>query len=126
MAWLYAAMGKRLGGKAGFAAVFHVLSYGAVPRVATLMMWLPIALLVGRVTFVAVPPAGTDTFVVVLLRAATIGSLVAFAWGCLLEVMGLSEVFDLKLAKAFALWIFGLLIYLALALLAVNLTGGIK
>jgi hypothetical protein len=125
-AFVYNAIGTRLGGKAGFAPVFHVLSYGAVPRVAALLLWAAIALIVGDAAFLDVPPAGTDTFVVVLLRAEAIAASLAFLWAALLQVMGLSEIFNFKLLKAFGLFVSGQLIAALFALLALNLTGAPK
>ena len=120
-AFLYSRLGSRVGGKAGFVPVLHVLTYGAVPRAAVLILWASIALVVGDPAFVAVPPAGTDAFVAVLLRAERIAEFLAFVWAYLLQVMGLSEVFDFKLSKAFGLWVSGQLLVGILWLLVLNL-----
>ncbi|HEY2684583.1 MAG TPA: YIP1 family protein [Steroidobacteraceae bacterium] len=122
-AFVYNKIGTRLGAKSGFTPVFHVLSYGAVPWVAAFLLWAGIALVVGDAAFVSVPPAGTDSFVVVLLRAETIAMVLLFLWASLVQIMGLSEVFDFKLRKAFGVWASGQLIALLFVLLALNLAG---
>ena len=122
-AFVYNRFGTRMGGKASFAAVFHVLSFGAVPRVAALILWAGIALVVGKPAFLGTPPAGTDAFVAILMRAEIIAVWLSIAWATLLQVMGLSEVFNFKLAKAFGLWLLGQLLALLIWSIAVSLSG---
>ena len=125
-AYVYNRFATRLGGKGTFTSVFHVLSFGSVPRVAALLLWVGIALVVGSPALVGEPPPGTDRFVAGLLRAELIAVWLSIGWSTLLQVMGLSEVFDFKLAKAFGLWVAGQLIALLIWSLALSLLATTK
>jgi Yip1 domain len=120
--YLFAAIYGRLGARAGGTSVrnqvFHVLAYGGIPVVASLIMWGFMALLIGESAIVAAPGSGApdvDGFVALLLRVQFAAYMLLWFWSIVLQVMGFSEIWGLATGKTFGVWVLGQLV----ALLAV-------
>lgn len=118
----------RLGARAGRAGVrnqtFHVLAYGGVPVVASLVGWVLAALLAGGATFEDTSRPEVETFIALLVRIQFLTYMVLAAWSVVIQVMGLSEVLGLTTRKAFGLWALGQLIgFLALLFLMILVTA---
>lgn len=100
--------------------VIHVLAYGSVPVVASLVVWVLAALLAGEVTFEQVPHAEVEGFVALLLHAQFLSYLLLQVWGVVIQVMGLSEIQGATTRKAFGIWVLGQIIgFLALLFLMI-------
>lgn len=124
MTAVYTRLGRRAGGVATRNQVFHVLAYSGVPMVLSLGIWLIAALLAGEATFIEVPRADLETFVVLLLRVQFMSHVLLIGWSLLLQVMGFSEVERLGLRRAFGLWIVGqLLVMLVILFLWILIIG---
>ena len=112
--FLFAAIYRRLGARAGGAAsrsqVVHVLAYGGLPVAASLAIWLMSSLLAGEATFVETPRADLEGFVVFLLRAQFAAYIALWLWSILLQVMGFSEIQGITVRKAVWVWVFGQLV----------------
>jgi hypothetical protein len=128
MAAVYTRLGRRAGGVATRAQVFHVLAYSGVPMVVSLGIWVLTALIVGEATFVETPHPAVEPFVALLLQVQFIAHAILIAWSFLLQVMGFSEVERLATRRAFGIWFLGQLLValamLVLAVLIVSLGGG--
>ncbi len=107
MGAVYTRLGSRSGKAAGRNRVFHVLAYGGVPLAASLVVWLFTALLAGEATFEQVPHPDVEGFVALLLRMQFIAYVLLTLWSVVIQVMGLSEIKELTLRKAFGLWVLG-------------------
>jgi hypothetical protein len=119
---IYARLGRRAGTPSNRNQVFHVLAYGGMPMVASLVVWLLTALLAGEATFEQVPKPEVEGFVALLLHAQFIAYVLLTLWSVLLQVMGLSEIQGLATRKALGLWILGQIIgFLALLFLVILL-----
>ena len=122
MAVIYRRLGARAGGKSTTSQVVHVLTYGGVPMVASLAMWVLTALLAGEAAFVETPRADTEGFLVLLLHVQFISYVLLLIWSIVLQVMGFSEIQGLATRKAFGIWVLGQIIgflaslFLALAI----------
>jgi hypothetical protein len=112
--FLMGAIYSRLGTEAGKARsrdrVIHVLAYGSVPMVASLVIWVFTALLAGEATFEQVPHADVEGFVALLLHAQFFSYLLLQVWGIIIQVMGLSEIRGVSVPKALVLWVLGQII----------------
>ncbi len=114
----------RLGARAGKASmrqqVMHVLAYGGVPMVASLVIWVFTALLAGEAAFEAVLRPDLEGFVELILHAQFFAYVLLTAWGVVLQVMGLSEILGVAVRKALGLWVLGQLVgFLALLFLMI-------
>jgi hypothetical protein len=129
MAVIYRRLGTRAGGKSTLNQVVHVLTYGSVPMVASLALWVLTALLAGEATFVETPRADLEGFLVLLLHVQFIAYVLLLVWSVVLQVMGFSEIQGLATRKAFGVWllgqIIGFLASLFLALVVAALFPGI-
>jgi hypothetical protein len=126
---IYGRLGRRAGGKSARNQVFHVLAYGGIPLVASLLLWIFTALLVGEVAVVERPGVAIDGFVGFVLRVQFAAHILLLLWSVVLQVMGFSEVLGLPTRKAFGVWVLGqllaLLLTLFLSLLIVILFPGL-
>jgi hypothetical protein len=113
---IYGRLGARMGGNSTRNQVFHVLAYGGLPVVATLLLWGLTFLLVGDAAFAAAPGADVDGFVWIILRAQFVASLLLLFWSVVLQIMGFSEILGLAVRKAIGLWLLGQLLYILAAL----------
>jgi hypothetical protein len=113
---IYGRLGKRAGGKSARNQVFHVLAYGGIPVVASLVLWAFTALLVGEAAIVERPGVEIDGFVAFVLRAQFTSYMLLWLWSVVLQVMGFSEVMGLATRKAFGVWVLGQLLGLLLTL----------
>ena len=119
---LYSRLGKRAGGASTRSQVFHVLAYGGVPIVASLLLWALTAVLVGDAAFTDAPGADADGFVVLLLHVQFAAYVLLLLWSVILQVMGFSEIQGLVTRKAFVIWVLGQLIaFLAVIFLSLVL-----
>jgi hypothetical protein len=103
-------LGARIGGHSTRNQVFHVLAYGGLPVVATLLLWALTFLLVGDAAFVAAPGSDVDGFVLIILRVQFAVSLLLLFWSVVLQIMGFSEILGLPVRKAIGLWLVGQLL----------------
>ncbi len=110
MAEIYARVGRRAGGAATATQLFHVFAYGGVPVVASLAIWLIVALLAGPPTFMDTPGKDVAPFLVLLLRMQFIAHCALALWSSLLQIMGLSEMEAMRLLRTFGVWLLGQLI----------------
>ena len=110
MAIIYRRLGARAGGKSTTSQVIHVLSYGSVPMVASLAIWVLTALLAGEDTFLEAPRPDTEGFLVLLLHVQFISYVLLLVWSIVLQVMGFSEIQGLATRKAFGVWVVGQII----------------
>jgi hypothetical protein len=125
MTAVYARLAVRLGGSAPRAQVFHVLAYGGVPMLVSLAAWLGVAFVVGRSTFLEKPDAGLDAFLYLLLDLQWIAHLALLGWSALLQVMGLSEIENTTVPRAFGLWIIGRLLVALIAIVLLVILNGL-
>jgi Yip1-like protein len=129
MAVIYRRLGARAGGKSTLNQVVHVLTYGQIPMVASLALWVLTALLAGEATFVETPRADLEGFLVLLLHVQFIAYVLLLVWSVVLQVMGFSEIQGLATRKAFGVWllgqIIGFLVSLFLALVVAALFPGV-
>jgi hypothetical protein len=120
MGAIYARLGSRAGKTSARNQVIHVLAYGGVPMVASLIVWLFTALLTGEATFEQVPHPDVEGFVAILLRVQFYTYVLLTIWSVVIQVMGLSEIQGLATRKAFGLWVLGQVIgFLALLFLMI-------
>jgi hypothetical protein len=113
---IYGRLGARAGGKFPRNQVFHVLAYGGIPVAASLILWMFTALVVGETAIVDKPGVELDWFVGLVLRAQFVAYLLLLFWSVVLQVMGFSEISGLSTRRAFAVWVFGQLLWLLAAL----------
>ena len=113
---IYGRLGVRAGGTFARNQVFHVLAYGGIPVAASLILWIFTALLVGEAAIVDKPAVELDWFVALVLRAQFVAYLLLLLWSVVLQVMGFSEILALSTRRAFAVWVFGQLLWLLAAL----------
>ncbi len=121
MSAIYSRLGSRAGSKPTRKSVIHVLAYGGVPLVASLLVWTVTALLTGEATFVETIPPDVEVFVALLLRAQFFVYVLLQLWSIVIQVMGLSEVQGLATRKAFGVWVLGQVIGFLAALFVVIL-----
>jgi Yip1 domain len=107
MGAIYARLGSRAGKTSARNQVIHVLAYGGVPMVASLVIWVFTALLIGEATFEQVPHPDIEGFVALLLRVQFFAYVLLTIWGVVIQVMGLSEIQGLATRKALGLWVLG-------------------
>lgn len=107
---IYGRLGARLGGQSKRSEVFHVLAYGGLPVVATLLVWTLTYLLVGDAAFAAAPAMDVDGFVWLIVRLQFAASLLLLFWSVVLQVMGFSEILGLPVRKAVGMWVLGQLL----------------
>jgi hypothetical protein len=135
MAVIYRRLGARAGGTGSKAAlstthqVIHVLAYGSVPMVASVAIWVLIALLAGEAAFVETPRTDVEGFLVLLLHMQFVAYVLLLIWSIVLQVMGFSEILGLATRKACGVWllgqIVGFLASLFLALVVETLFPGV-
>jgi hypothetical protein len=124
LAEIYVRLGASAGGRSTRPPVIHVLTYGGTPIVASLGVWLLIALLAGPATFMKAAPADAEGFLVVLLNLPIAAFSVLSLWSAVLQVMGFSEIQQFGNRKAFLLWLLGQLLAFIASLLLRKLIGG--
>ncbi len=107
---IYGRLGARIGGNSTRNQVFHVLAYGGLPVVATLLLWGLALLLVGDAVLGQAPGADVDGFVLIILRVQFAANLLLLFWSVVLQVMGFSEILGLPVRKAIGLWVLGQLV----------------
>ncbi len=122
-AWIYTWLGRQAGGVAKRAQVMHVLSYGSVPLMATLAVWCLAALVMGRQAFMEHPTGETDLFVVLLMGVQTLAYVVPALWSVVLQIMGLSEVHQVRFRGALGTWLLGQAVLTLLALVFLLAVG---
>jgi hypothetical protein len=120
MGLIYGRLGTRAGGKSSNAQVIHVLAYGGVPMLASLMIWVLTALLAGEAAFMEKPRTDLEAFLVLLLHVQFAAYVLLLIWSVVLQVMGFSEIQGLTTRKSFGVWLLGQIIgFLAFLFLAV-------
>lgn len=120
MGAIYVRLGSRAGRKPARNQMIHVLAYGGVPMVASLIVWVVTALLTGEATFEQVPRPDVESFVALLLHIQFSAYLLLAVWSVVIQVMGLSEIQGLATRKALGIWVLGQLIgFLALLFLVI-------
>jgi len=120
MGAIYTRLGSRAGKTSNRNQVIHVLAYGSVPMVASLVAWVFTALLAGEATFEQTPHPDTEGFIALLLNAQFVAYVFLTAWSVVIQVMGLSEIQAVAIRKAFAVWVLGQIIgFLALLFLMI-------
>lgn len=120
LAAIYVRLANRTGTGPTRPQVFHVLAYGGVPIVASLAIWLIVALLVGEAAFVNTPRPDVEGFAALLLQVQFIAQALLFCWSLLLQVMGFSEIQGLTTGRAFLVWLLGQILGgLAMTLIAI-------
>jgi Yip1 domain len=124
MCAIYRQIGRRAGGAASNAQIFHVLAYGGTPLVVLLGVWVGAALILGPATFVKQPPPNPDWLAGLVRPLLSVAHWALIGWSPLLQIMGFSEVQGLLVRRAFGIWIMGqLLVLLAMMILAAMLYG---
>jgi hypothetical protein len=124
MCAIYRRLGRVVGGTAERHQVFHVLSYGGVPLVASLALWLATAGIAGPAAFVQQLPAAAEPLASLFLAVQPAMHLALIGWSLLLQVMGFAEVEGLALRRAVGVWIGGqLLVLIAVLVLGVAVFG---
>lgn len=120
MSAVYARLGAREGRKSTRTPVIHVLAYGGVPMVASLIVWLFTALLAGEATFEPTLRPDAEGFIALLVHAQFYAYALLTLWSVVIQVMGLSEMQEVATRKAFGLWVVGQVIgFLAVLFLTV-------
>jgi hypothetical protein len=120
MGAIYSRLGARAGGASARTQVIHVLAYGGVPMVASLVVWIFTALLAGEATFEQVQRADLEGFIALLLHVQFFVYVLLTLWSVVIQVMGLSEIQGLTTRKALALWVLGQVVgFLALLFLVI-------
>jgi hypothetical protein len=104
---IYGKLGARAGGQSQRSPMFHVLAYGGLPVVATLLVWTVTFLIVGDAAFAAAPAMDIDGFVWLIVRLQFAVSLLLLFWSVVLQIMGFSEILGVPVRKAFGLWFLG-------------------
>jgi hypothetical protein len=104
---IYRRLGVRAGGKSARNQVIHVLAYGGIPVVASLILRAFTALFVGEPAIVDTPGAELDGFVGFILSAQVAAYVLLLLWSVVLQVMGLSEMLGLATGRTFAVWLLG-------------------
>jgi hypothetical protein len=123
-AGLYAWLGRHTGGAATRTQLIHVLAYGSVPLAALLGVWSVAALILGTQAFVDKPIGDADLFVTLLMGAQTTAYVLLALWSTVLQVMGLSEMQQVRTGGALGTWLLGqFVVALALAVVALLLVG---
>ena len=123
-AWLYAWLGRHTGGVAGKSQIIHVLTYGSVPVAALLVIWCLAALILGNQAFVDHPIGEPDLFVTLLMGLQTAAYVLLALWSTILQVMGLSEMHQVRTGAAFGTWLLGqFVVALGLAVIVLLLVG---
>jgi hypothetical protein len=124
MTAIYGQIGRRAGGNATRAQIFHVLAYGGVPLVALLGIWAISALVLGPIAFVKQTPANLDWFPSLVLSFRSVAHWALIGWSLLIQIMGLSEVQGLAVRRSFGIWVIGqFLVLVAVMILAAALYG---
>lgn len=124
MGAIYTRLGARAGRPGARNQTFHVLAYGGVPVVASLIGWVLAALVAGGATFEDTPRPEVETFIALLVRIQFLTYMLLAAWSVVIQVMGLSEIQGLTTRKAFGMWALGQLIgFLALLFLMILVTS---
>jgi hypothetical protein len=113
---IYGRLGARAGSTSKRHQVFHVLAYGGLPVVATLVLWAVTFLLVGDAAFAGSPASDVDGFVWFIVRLQFAASLLLLFWSVVLQIMGFSEILGLPVRKAIGLWLLGQMLGILAAL----------
>ena len=90
--------------------VFHVLTYGGIPVIATLALWAVAAAFIGDAAIGSARDAHPDGFESVVLTMQSCGYTFLVLWSVVLQVMGFSEIQGVATGKAFGTWVAGQLI----------------
>ncbi len=110
MGAIYSRLGSQVGRVSARSQVIHVLAYGSVPVVASLVGWVFAAVLAGGVTFEQEPRPEVEGFLALLVHVQFFAYVLLQLWGVVIQVMGLSEIQNVTARRAFALWVLGQLI----------------
>ena len=110
MGAIYSRLGSQVGRVSARSQVIHVLAYGSVPVVASLVPWVFAALLAGEVTFEQEPRPEVEGFLALLVHLQFFSYVLLQLWGVVIQVMGLSEIQNVTARRAFALWVLGQII----------------
>ena len=116
MAVIYRRLGKRAGGPSTIPQVVHVLAYGTLPLVASLVLWAVTALLTGQPLFAGTSRPDAEGFGMLLMYLQFGAFVLLLIWSVVLQVMGLSEIQGLAMRKAFGVWALGQLIGILVSL----------
>jgi hypothetical protein len=125
MGAIYTRLASRAGKVSARNQVIHVLAYGEVPVVASLLIWALTALLTGAVAFEQDPRTEVEGFVALLLHAQFFSYVLLMVWSVVIQVMGLSEIQGLSIRKAFGLWVLGQLVGFLALLFLMNLIAAL-
>jgi Yip1 domain len=124
MTAIYGQIGRRAGGSATRAQIFHVLAYGGVPLVVLLGLWAITAVVLGSTAFVKQAPANLDLFPGLLFHLQSVAHWTLIGWSLLIQIMGFSEIQGFIVRRAFGIWVIGqLLVLVAVMMLALAIYG---
>jgi hypothetical protein len=107
---IYVRLGARAGGNSSRDALFHVLTYGAMPLIAALGVRAVGILLIGDSVFVAAPKQELEGFQAIVLLLQLLASVFLCLWSVTLQVMGFSELQGVAMRTAFGIWVLGQLL----------------
>jgi hypothetical protein len=116
MAVIYRSLGARAGGQSTIPQVVHVLAYGSLPLVASLVLWVLTALLTGQPLFAESSRADAEGFGMLLMYLQFAVFVLLLIWSIVLQVMGFSEIQGLAMRKAFGVWLLGQLVGILVSL----------
>lgn len=120
--WLYTWLGRQAGGTARQPQVMHVLAYSGAPLLITLAVTCLAIPILGIEAFV-VRPKDPELFVILLGTLQGAAFLIPALWSVILQVMGLSEVHQVRFRGALGTWLLGQVLLAALSLLYLLATG---
>jgi hypothetical protein len=107
MGAIYARLSPRGRKKSARNQVIHLLAYGGVPIVASVVVWVFTALLAGEATFEQALRPDVEGFIALLLHAQFYAYVLLTIWSVVIQVMGLSEIQGVTARKAFGVWVLG-------------------
>ena len=116
LAVIYRRLGLRAGGQSTVPQVVHVLAYGTLPLVASLVLWVLTALLTGQPLFADPSRPAAEGFGTLLMFLQFAVFVLLLIWSIVLQVMGFSEIQGLAMRKAFGVWLLGQLIWILVSL----------
>ena len=104
---VYTKLSARSGRKVPRNGVFHVLTYGGIPVVATLALWAVGAAFIGDAAIATARGAHAEGFESAVLTLQSFGYTFLVLWSVVLQVMGFSEIQGVATGKAFGTWVAG-------------------
>ena len=120
--WIYTWLGQHTGGVAKRPQLMHVLAYGNTPMLVTLAIWVLVALVLGNQAFVE-KPGDAEPFIVLLKGLQVAAYVLPAFWSVVLQIMGLSEMQQIRFRSAVGTWLLGQAIIALVALLLIRSAG---